>query len=162
MVERHRPLLYLETSVFGFYFDEEPRNALRREAVAALLGQVRMGVLGAVTSPVTFAEMNRAPEPVRSRLLALLEDVTEITADRQEVERLAQAYVREGIIPEENLDDARHVAYATAGKADVLVSLNLKHIANERAERRIGAVNLREGYGVLRIKTPEEVLAYED
>jgi len=52
--------------------------------------------------------------------------------------------------------------YATAGRADILVSLNLRHIANERAERRIGAVNLREGYGVLRVKTPEEVLAYED
>ena len=30
---RHKPLLYLETSVFGFYFDTEPRNAVRREAV---------------------------------------------------------------------------------------------------------------------------------
>jgi hypothetical protein len=32
----------------------------------------------------------------------------------------------------------------------------------EWAERRIGAVNLREGYQVLRIRTPEEVLSYED
>jgi hypothetical protein len=92
----------------------------------------------------------------------LLDDVGTIQADRPEVERLAHAYVRDGVIPEDSFDDARHVAYATVGKADVLVSLNLRHIANERAERRIGAVNLREGYGLLRVKTPEEVLAYED
>ncbi|MBN2466053.1 hypothetical protein JXD38_10585 [candidate division WOR-3 bacterium] len=46
---QHRPLLYIETSVFGFYYDEEPRNALRREAVVTLLNQVRMGILDAFT-----------------------------------------------------------------------------------------------------------------
>jgi len=44
----------------------------------------------------------------------------------------------------------------------VLVSLNLRHMANEREERRIGQVNLREGCGLQRVKTPEEVLVYED
>jgi len=28
----HRPLLYPETSSFGFCLDDEPRNLLRREA----------------------------------------------------------------------------------------------------------------------------------
>jgi hypothetical protein len=36
MEVKHRPLLYIETSVFGFYYDEEPRNALRREAVRTM------------------------------------------------------------------------------------------------------------------------------
>lgn len=159
---KRRPVLYLETSIFGFCLDSEPRNALRREAVTTLLEQVRLGVLDAVTSAVTLDEVSRSPEPVRSRLLTLLDDVGTIQADRAEVERLARAYVQDGVIPEGSFDDARHVAYATVGKADVLVSLNLRHIANERAERRIGAVNLREGYGLLRVKTPEEVIAYED
>ena len=44
----------------------------------------------------------------------------------------------------------------------MLVSLNLRHLANELTERKVAAVNLREGYQVLRIKTPEEVLSYED
>lgn len=42
------------------------------------------------------------------------------------------------------------------------MSLNLRHIANDWTERGIGAMNLREGYQVLRVKTPEEVLRYED
>jgi hypothetical protein len=53
------------------------------------------------------------------------------------------------------------VAYATVGRADVLVSLNLRHLANEWAERNIGAVNLREGYQLISIRMPEEVLRYE-
>jgi len=59
------------------------------------------------------------------------------------------------------VEDARHVAYATVGRADVLVSLNLRHLANEWAERNIGAVNLREGYQLISIRMPEEVLKHE-
>jgi predicted nucleic acid-binding protein len=162
MATARRPLLYLETSVFGFCFDEEPRNAIRREAALALFEQVRLGILSAVTSPVTFIELERTAEPLRSGLMALLENVQLVEADEDEVRRLAAAYLDAQVIPREHPNDARHVASATAGRADVLVSLNLRHIANEWAERGIGAVNLREGYQVLRVKTPEEVLKYED
>ena len=110
------PLLYLETSIFGFCLDSEPRNALRREAETTLLEQVRLGVLDVVTSAVTLDEVSRSPEPVRSRLLKLLDDVATIQADRPEVERLARANVQDGAIPEGSLDDARHLAYATVGK----------------------------------------------
>jgi len=159
---KHRPLLCLETSVFGFCFDENARSILRREAAAALLRQVSLGLFDAVTSPLTFEELKRAREPLRARLLAAVSVVSQLRADRREVERLAAAYIRNNVIPQAFADDAGHVAYATIGKADVLVSLNLRHLANEWAERRIGAVNLREGYQLLRIRTPEEVLAYED
>jgi len=159
---KHRPLLYLETSIFGFCFDQEPRNALRREAVAALFEQVHLGILDAATSSVTFEELDRTPEPLKSRLLALLDGVRRLTADKDEVERLALAYLSGGVIPEQYAEDAEHVAYATVCKADVLVSLNLRHLANEWAERRVCAVNLREGYQSLSIRTPEEVLEYED
>jgi hypothetical protein len=158
----HRPLIYVETSVFGFYFDEEPRNVLRREAVVELFDQIRLGTLAAATSALTFEELGRAPEPMRSKLLALLSGVQRLAADRDEVERLTEAYRRERVVPDEFAEDAEHVAYATVCKVDVLVSLNLRHLANEWAERRICAVNLREGYQVLSIRTPEEVLKYED
>jgi len=159
---KHRPLLYIETSVFGFSFDDEPRNALRREAVVTLLDQIRLGILEAGTSPVTFHEFENAAEPLRSRLMSFLDDVRMLPADDDEVELLAAAYIRGRVIPERFADDARHVAYATACKADVLVSLNLRHLANEWTERKVAAVNLREGYQPLRIRTPEEVLSYED
>ena len=159
---KHRPLLYLETSVFGFRFDSEPRDALRREAVTALFEQVRLGILDAATSPVTFEELDRTPEPLKADLLDLLGSVRRLTADKDEVERLALAYLRDRVIPEQYTEDAEHVAYATVRKADVLVSLNLRHLANEWAERRVCAVNLREGYQAISIRTPEEVLEYED
>jgi hypothetical protein len=96
---KHKPLLYIETSVFGFCFDKEPRNAIRREAALALFEQVRLRILNAVTSPVTFLELDRTAEPLRSELMALLEDVQILEADEAEVARLTAVYLNEQVIP---------------------------------------------------------------
>jgi len=68
-----------------------------------------------------------------------------------------------GVVPQPVADDAAHVAIATVGGMDVVVSCNLRHLANELAVRRFQAVNLRQGYGSsLSIRQPEEVIIYED
>jgi len=159
---RPTPVLYIETSVFGFYFDEGPHNSARRQAVIALFNQLARGAFRAVTSPLTAEELQRAREPLRTRATELLADVEPVRLDADDVERLAGQYVSAGIIPPGYADDARHAASATIAGTDVLVSLNLRHLANEWAERKLNAVNLREGYRMIRIRTPEEVLQYED
>jgi len=159
---KHRPLLYLETSIFGFYYDEESRNALRREAVRTLLRQVELDLLNATTSPLTSEELTATAEPARKKLLALLDGVASLRPDEAEVKRLAQAYVQAGTVPQTETLGAEHVACATVGRADVIVSLNLKQLANVWAERRFNAVNLWEGYPLVSIRTPETVLNYED
>jgi hypothetical protein len=45
---------------------------------------------------------------------------------------------------------------------DVLVSWNFKHIVNLRRIHLYNAVNLKEGYGMIDIRTPQEVLDEED
>jgi hypothetical protein len=159
---KERPVLYLETSVFGFHFDEEPRNALRREAVVALFDQISLGTFEAFTSPITFIELDRTRGPRHTELLALLREVENVVQDREELDALSEAYLTAGVIPAAYAEDALHVASATIGRADVLVSLNLRHLANEWAERRVNSVNLQRGYQQIRIRTPEEVLRYED
>ena len=162
MEVKHRVLLYIETSVFGFYYDEEPRNALRREAVRELFRQIDLGILDAATSPVTSTELTAAAEPLRTKVLTLLAGVAPLRADEAEVTLLAEVYVKEGVIPAAEGLDARHAAYATVGRAEVIVSLNLRHLANEWTARRLNAVNLREGYPLVSIRTPEQVVLYED
>jgi hypothetical protein len=63
MSVKQRPLLYIETSVFGFYYDEEPRNALRREAVRTMFQQISLGMLDAAASPLTEEELDASAEP---------------------------------------------------------------------------------------------------
>jgi len=75
--------------------------------------------------------------------------------------RLAARYVAERAIPARFASDAQHADYATLARADVLVSLNLQHLANEWAMRRVKGVNLTEGYPMTSTRTPEEVIRHE-
>ncbi len=159
---KHRPLLYIETSVFGFYYDEEPRNALRREAVRTMFQQIESGMLDAAASPITEEELEASAEPLRSRLLSLLDRLTILDVRDAEVSRLAELYTREGVIPAAETLDARHAAYATVAGADIIVSLNLRHLANAWAEQQLNEINEREGFPDVRIRTPEQVVRYED
>jgi len=158
-----RTTIYLETSIFGFYFDENPRNILKRESVKRLFAQIKAGLFIPITSPITVKELSKAPSPLRESLLSLLSDLEcEIVGDNEEeIESLSQKYIREGVVPEKYADDARHIAYAVVNKVDVLVSYNLEHIANEWKIRRINSVNIKEGYPLLSVRTPEEVIRYE-
>jgi hypothetical protein len=83
-------------------------------------------------------------------------------ADEGEVTRLSRRCVSEKVIPAGFVDDARHAAYATLLGTDILVSLNLQHLASAWAERRLNGVNLLLGYPALSVKTPEEAVYHGD
>jgi len=58
--------------------------------------------------------------------------------------------------------DAQHIAIATISRVEVLVSWNFRHIVNLPRIRGYNAVNLRGGYPLLEIRTPQEVIRYEE
>lgn len=54
------------------------------------------------------------------------------------------------------------MALATVARVDVMVSWNFKHIVNFSKIRLLNAVNLEQGYGLIEIRTPEEVIPNEE
>jgi hypothetical protein len=75
---------------------------------------------------------------------------------------LADAYLREGAVGKGCLADAQHIAAATVARVNVLVSWNFKHIVNLKRIQWYNAVNCKEGYGLIDIRTPWEVLDEKD
>ncbi len=57
--------------------------------------------------------------------------------------------------------DAQHIAIATVGRVDVLVSWKFQQIVNLERIRGYHSVNLRKGYPMIEIRTPREVLSDE-
>jgi len=57
--------------------------------------------------------------------------------------------------------DAQHIAMATVGRVDVLVSWTFRHIVNLQRIHGYNSVNLRRGYPMIEIWTPREVLSDE-
>lgn len=148
MTRVKKPTLYLETSIFGFYYDRKPTNKSKKDAVVRLLHQVKDEEFVGFTSPITVREIEKLESSLGERLLNLIKtfNVKVVSVDEAEVENLFKAYMQEKIVPKDYEDDARHVAYATILRVDCLVSLNLQHLANEWSCRLFSAVNLREGY----------------
>lgn len=148
--------VYVDTSVIGGCLDDEFKEWSMR-----LVQEFLAGKKTAVISDITRGELEAAPETVKEVLKELSRSKWEAVSLGDEAKELANAYVREGVVGLENLTDALHIAAATLARVDVLVSWNFKHIVNLRRIHLYNAVNLKERYGMIDIRTPREVLDAE-
>lgn len=145
--------VYLDTSVIGGYYDKE-----FKEHSEKLFELFIKGEYIAVISTTTITELEKAPEKVRNLLLTIPEENIVKIEITQEMIDLADMYLEESIVTTKYSDDALHIATASVSGMDVLVSWNFKHIVNLNKIKQFNAVNLREGYAILEIRTPREVL----
>jgi len=151
--------IYLDTSVINFLFADDSPD-FQKATVEFFDKHARKYELYA--SEVVRLEIGRTPDPShRQKLLDVLAQhpITMLTDEaHDEIEDLADLYVRKGVIPVNNREDAFHVAYATVHEMDILLSWNFKHLANVRREGLILAINQREGYRkTMRLLSPLEV-----
>ena len=148
--------VYTDTSVLGGCEDEE----FAEHSVRLMESFVR-GERVLVLSSLTVQELAAAPAGVRRRLASVPEAHIETLELDAEAKDLAEAYISAGVLPAKMFADAQHIAIATAARVDVLVSWNFKHIVNLQRIHGYNSVNLRQGYPMIEIRTPREVLSDE-
>jgi hypothetical protein len=147
--------VYADTSVFGGVFDEEFEAPSR-----SFFDLVRAGRFALLISDVTRQEVALAPETVQAYFWRMLAYMELIRVDER-VLALREAYIAAGILTAQWADDAAHVAAATVANADLIVSWNFRHIVHFDKIRLYNAVNVREGYRTVDIRSPREVIDYE-
>ena len=148
--------VYTDTSVLGGCEDEE----FAEHSVRLMESFVR-GERVLVLSSLTVQELAAAPASVRRRLASVPEAHIETLELNAEAKDLAEAYISAGVLTAKMRADAQHIAIATAARVDVLVSWNFKHIVNLQRIHGYNSVNLRQGYPMIEIRTPREVLSDE-
>ena len=149
-------LMYVDTSVIGGCEDAEFAAGSR-----ALWEHFVSGRHTLIVSAHTLRELQGAPEAVRKRLMDVPEGHQIVLADSAEAAELADAYLARGVVGPGSHADALHVALASVGRTDVLVSWNFRHIVNLGRIRLFHSVNIERGYGSIEIRSPTEVLEYE-
>ncbi len=149
--------LYLETSVWNFYYaDDAPeRQALTQQFFHSL----PRDSFEIYASEVVIDEFNRATMPKREQLFELMDRYQPIMRLMNlATHELVNSYLSHQVLPASSLYDARHIALATVYELDVIVSWNLRHIANLNRQQKVQAVNLQNGYTkLLQMITPMEV-----
>jgi predicted nucleic acid-binding protein len=149
--------IYTDTSVIGGCLDIE-----FEDGSLALFETFKAGSKVLVISNLTLAELEAAPKAVRDVLLSVPAEHMEFSEFTEEASSLAEVYLKEGVVSQKSRVDAQHIATATINRVDVLVSWNFKHIVNLERIHGYNSVNLKLGYPMLEIRTPIEVLNYEN
>lgn len=144
--------IYVDTSVVGGCFDKE-----FEEKSKALFQMARDSKLHVVVSPLLIEELTYAPPQVQNVLPGLPRSCIEYVTVDEEAMELRDAYLAAEVVGAAQGNDALHVALATVARADMIVSWNFKHIVHFDKIRGFNAVNLRQGYLPIEIRTPEEV-----
>lgn len=111
-------------------------------------------------SDIVELELQAAPKKVQKVLGELLDDSKIFVELNENAEHLARQYIAEDVVGKTSLNDCRHIAIATVYNADFLISWNFKHIVNVFRIRGYNAVNLRNGYRQLEIRSSKDFINY--
>jgi len=151
--EPMRQRVYVDTSVFGGYFDEN-----FQDGSIQLFEHFKRGNKILVLSDLILRELELAPSVVRNLTTDLPKDKIEFVTFNEESHMLAKRYIEEEVVTKKYILDAQHIAIATVYHVDVLVSWNFKHIVNLRRIQLYNSTNLKYGYPFIEIRSPKEIL----
>jgi predicted nucleic acid-binding protein len=146
--------LYLDTSIFGGYYDE-----VFAQDTQLLFQKIKEGKYNVFVSGLTLTELKNAPENVKELFKDMKYQSIKVLP---EYENLADEYIRENVVGATSRDDCIHIATATINNIDFLVSWNFKHIVNVKRIAGYNSVNIKNGYKSLEIRSPKEMGVYYD
>jgi predicted nucleic acid-binding protein len=151
-IQKPKPRIYLDTSVPSAYYDNEKpeRQDLTKEF------WLKTNTCETHISELVKQELNQVEnEVLKKRILKLIRNFV-ILKLTDEVEELAEEYIKENVIPEKFRSDAIHIAIATLNNIDLLISWNFKHLVNVKTKRIVNLVNAKNGYKEIEIISPPE------
>jgi len=149
--------LYLDTSIINFAIDD--RNPDEKKITQCLIDEIKEGKYEAFISELVTAEIDKAPQEIAVKLRDVMKgfEVEELAVD-EEVENLANEYIKRGIIPVKYVNDAVHIVAASINNLDVVVSWNLEHMVKHKTRIEVMGINTFMGYRGLDICSPREVV----
>ena len=152
--------LYLDTSVWNFALEtERSGSSLTREFLELILQEEYM----TITSDVVQAEILAAPEPRKSQLQKLIGSLpVETIIGTNSSRQLANLYVKEGLIPNSEFNDALHIAIATTNRCNFIVSWNFKHMVRAKVIMGVHHINHRKEFGLIEIVSPEHFVGKKE
>ncbi|TFG21728.1 MAG: PIN domain-containing protein [Promethearchaeota archaeon] len=147
--------IYLETSVINFLFAEDaPEKMKITEEFFNIIDEYEVFI-----SDIVLLEIEQATEQKKELLLNVIKKFKiKALESSEQIEKLAEIYVNEGIIPKKYINDALHIAIATKYKMDAIISWNLTHIVKFKTKLQVKKINEKLNEKDVIICTPEEMV----
>src|ERR1041384_1623845 len=137
--------VYIETTIPSFYYST-------RRSIQSLAWRAQTRTwwdrfrypYDLCTSGAVLAELSNAPAPRAAPRLRMLEIVRTLPP-HDEVDRIAEFYMKHRLMPRTAGLDALHVAFASHYEIDFLLTWNCRHIANANKAEHLAVLNHRLG-----------------
>jgi len=143
--------IYLDTSVPNALLDES-RPERREETISFWKRLSRFEVC--VSDLVKHEILATRDAEKKRKLLELIAGFRILSSKRDKINELAESYVDAGVVPQDYLYDALHLAVASFYGVEVFVSWNYRHIVKVATKRMVNSLNAIQGHGFLEIVTP--------
>lgn len=145
--------VYIETSVINGYYSKQARVA---SASNLFFDLIREGTMIAHVSDYVLVEINRTKDQTKKNKLLDLIGLCRVDAPSgKQVSDVAEIYVKKGMIPARYIFDAYHIASASIGGYEALVSWNFEHIVRAKTEKMLEDINSELGIHIPRLRVPE-------
>jgi hypothetical protein len=153
--------VYIETSIFSFYYDERPDPSIRvrREWTIEWWKNCSSNYVF-ITSTAVFDELSKGNKLHKSQALGLAMTLPAIVPT-DEIAEIVQIYAVHHVMPKDPMGDALHLALASFHKCDYLLTWNCQNIANANKFAHIRRVNALLGLHVPELVTPLQLMRQE-
>jgi len=154
--------IYVETSVIS-YLTARPSKTIIGAAhqQLTLAWWEKRGQYELMVSEVVLRECGAGDSESAAKRLEVVRDLPLLLITEQAI-KIAEDLIKQKIVPLKAIEDALHIAIATAHGVDYLVTWNCRHIANPEIQRGIASYLEQIGAVLPFICTPEELLGEEN
>ena len=162
MDENRKIKVYLDTSVISYLDQQDAPEQM--EETREVWERIKAGQYEVFISDVVLRELGDCKEEAKRNLLIghLAEIKYNLIAVDDDIVKLAEKIVTNGVLKQKNIDDCQHIAAAILSNCDIIVSWNFKHIVNVKTIRGIKVITTVEGYKDLLIYQPTALLNEEE
>jgi hypothetical protein len=156
----HSVKIYFDTSAICRLSDSEKSLQPEIASLSAILRQIAESAnYTPVISPMVWAEISDASEEKAAQAIGIISEFnfTDLLYHGK-IEPLINAYAVHQVLTQKHYYDLVHIAYATIGECQYLVSCDTRHIARQGTQLKVAAVNQHFRYQTPLIVTPAQLL----
>ena len=151
--------VYLDSTIFSFYYDDRPGSVYRRK-VTIDWWETQRKYYNLFTSFFVLKEVSNPVYPTWKKVSTLAENVP-VLEDVQEIRGIVKVYLENKLMPADDAGDAAHLAMASFYSIDFLLTWNCIHLANANKVEHIRRINMRLGLLTPQAITPEQLYMEE-
>ena len=155
--------VYIETTIPSYLISKLSRDifVLSHQEITKNWWNNHRKEYSLFTSKIVVEEILRGDPELSKKRKSLLSGIPVLDVT-EKIENLAKNYFEFLGIPKKSILDSFHLAIAVYNEIDFLLTWNCKHLANAYTRRKLADYNIKFGYKIPDICTPEELIKSGD